>query len=137
VQGRLYVQTGTAAPFAPFLKRAIGYLWLIDIFAHNMRQDFYTPRFWQFRHSVHFPKGKNVTVILYRDQAPILHFVIFADNTPNMQSPYPVGIFLVIPQLTERDTQFRRPGRIWQVHMGPSLPYSVPTKIYGKLIGNR
>ena len=119
-----------------FLIRTAGDLRFIPVFAHDIRKKFYSARFRQISHSVHFAEREDMTVILQRDHTPVLHFVVPADDTTDMKSPYPIVRKLVITQLAERDTQLSRPARIWQVDMCLSFPYGIPAQIDIQFIGN-
>ena len=77
-----------------------------------------------------------MTVVLQRDHAPVLHFVVATDDAADMQPPDPVGGKLVIPELAERDTQFGRPARVGQVDMCLALPYGIPAQVDIEFVGD-
>src|SRR5690606_9603796 len=99
-----------ATPTAAFLKRALRDMGLVDVLTHDVWHKFDPPGFRQVGHAMHFTEREYMSVVLDGNQAPVLDFVVPADDAPHVQSPYSICAFLVIAKLAERDTEFRCPA---------------------------
>ena len=109
-----------------FLVRASGNLRFIPVFSHHIWEKFDATRLRQIVHPVHLSERKDVAVILQRNHAPVLNLIILTSDTADMKSPDAIIGMLVITELAERDTQFRRPTGISHVDIGLPFPYGIP-----------
>src|SRR3546814_15179390 len=76
-----------------------------------------------------FAERKDLAIVFDGDEAPVLHLVVAADDAPHVEPPDAIGIFLVVPQLAERDAQLGGPARIGQVAVRAPLPYGIPAEV--------
>src|SRR3546814_17201830 len=81
-----------------------------------------------------FAERKDLAIVFDGDEAPVLNLVVAADDAPHVEPPEAIGIFLVVPQLAERDAQLGGPARIGQIDVRAPLPYGLPAEVDRELV---
>src|SRR3546814_17892130 len=76
-----------------------------------------------------FAERKDLAIVFDGDEAPVLNLVVAADDAPYVEPPDAIGIFLVVPQLAERDAQLGGPARIGQIDVRAPLPSGIPGEV--------